>query len=141
MSRVFWDTNLFIYLFEGSGGPAARVREIRERMIERGDQLVTSTMTVAEILVRPVGLGRTDDVERYERLFSSPAVQVVAFDRHCARIYADVRRDEKIRPPDAIQLSCAARSRCDLFITNDERLSRKAVAGIHFIVSLERAFL
>ena len=40
MTRVFWDTNLFVYLFEG-GAFAARVKQVRSRMLERGDQLVT----------------------------------------------------------------------------------------------------
>ena len=42
MSRVFWDTNLFIYLLEGSGPQSARVTEIRKRMLERDDELCTS---------------------------------------------------------------------------------------------------
>ena len=48
MSRVFWDTNLFIYLLEGSGPQSARVTEIRERMLERDDDLCTSTLTLGE---------------------------------------------------------------------------------------------
>jgi hypothetical protein len=58
-----------------------------------------------------------------------------------ARIYAQLRRDRTLSPPDAIQLSCAANGRCDLFITNDERLSRRIVPGIQFITSLDRASL
>ena len=37
MTRVFWDTNLFVYLFAG-GEFSARVRQVRSRMLERGDQ-------------------------------------------------------------------------------------------------------
>lgn len=50
MSRVFWDTNLFIYLFEGKGHLAERVVALRHRMIERQDQLLTSSLTLGEIL-------------------------------------------------------------------------------------------
>lgn len=46
-----------------------------------------------------------------------------------------------IRPPDAIQLACAAQVGVDLFITNDDRLSRLTIPGIQFLVPLERAFL
>ncbi len=49
------------------------------------------------------------------------------------------RQDRSIRPPDAIQLACASAARVDLFITNDERLSRRVVPGIHFIQSLATA--
>ena len=53
MSRIFWDTNLFIYLLEDKGELTERVVSLRERMAERSDELLTSTLTVGEILVRP----------------------------------------------------------------------------------------
>ena len=46
MSRIFWDTNLFIYLFEDAGERADRVAALRQRMLERGDQLFASTLTL-----------------------------------------------------------------------------------------------
>ena len=56
-------------------------------------------------------------------------------------MYATIRQDRSISPPDAIQLACAAAVGMDLFITNDQRLSRKVVPGIHFITSLDTAYL
>jgi predicted nucleic acid-binding protein len=139
MSRIFFDTNLFIYLLEDHGGRGARVKEIVERMSERHDELLTSTLTLAEVLVKPLSTGDIDWANRYESLLNTPGVSMLTFDRASARIYAQLRRDRAISPPDAIQLSCAASARCDLFITNDERLSRKIVPGIQFIASLDRA--
>ncbi len=60
-------------------------------------------------------------------------------DRASARIYAQLRQDRTLKPPDAIQLSCAASAKCDLFITNDDRLSLKIVPGIQFIASLDQS--
>jgi len=141
MSRIFWDTNLFIYLLEGRGQLAERVAELRHRMLERRDQLCTSTLTLGEVLVKPIRENRTDLVGKYETALASGGVLLVPFDRRCASAYARIRRDKTIRAPDALQLACAAQAGCDLFITNDDRLSRKLVAGLQFIVSLERAFL
>lgn len=141
MSRIFWDTNLFIYLLEDYGELSAKVCTLRQRMLERRDQLCTSTLTLGEILVKPAEAGRREWADRYETALAPPAVLLVSFDRACAKIYAQLRRDQGIRPPDAIQLSCAAQAKCDLFITNDERLSRKVFPGIQFIVSLDRAYL
>lgn len=141
MTRVFWDTNLFVYLLEDYGELSQRVHVLRERMIERQDQLCTSTMTLGEILVKPSALRRQDLIDKYDAALTSPAVLLLPFDRAAARIYARIRNDSGVRPPDAVQLACAAQAECDLFITNDERLSRKVVPGIHFIVSLQRAFL
>jgi predicted nucleic acid-binding protein len=57
MSRIFWDTNLFIYLFEGRSPLFDRVVKLPGAMLERGDQLVTSALTLGEVLVKPVELG------------------------------------------------------------------------------------
>ena len=138
MARVFWDTNLFIYLFENHPTLAERVERVRFRMLERSDQLFTSTLTVGEILVQPVRASRPDLEESYKRLFQPPGVTVVPFDSLAAIQYARIRKDPSIKPPDAIQLACAAIAQADLFITTDERLSRKLVAGIQFIVSLDK---
>ena len=51
MSRIFWDTNLFIYLFEDHSPRSQHVAALRERMLERNDQLCTSTLTLGEVLV------------------------------------------------------------------------------------------
>ena len=140
MSRIFWDTNLFIYLFEGRGAPADRVVALRERIVERRDQLFTSALTLGEILVKPVEAEDAALATRYTRAVRATAI-VVPFSAESAPIYARIRLDRSIRPPDAIQLACAATAEVDLFVTNDERLSRKSVPGIQFITSLERAFL
>jgi predicted nucleic acid-binding protein len=140
VSRIFWDTNLFIYLLEGTRVRGDRVVELRQRMIERNDQLVTSTLTLGEVLVKP--LERADEAlrEQYERMLER-AILLIPFDREAARLYAQIRQDRAIRAPDAIQLACASVARVDLFITNDERLSRCTVPGVQFVTSLERAFL
>ena len=141
MSRIFFDTNLFIYLLEDAGERGKRVEAMVERISERRDHLLTSTLTLAEVLVKPLAAGDLAWADRYEQLLNTPGVSLLPFDRGSARIYAEVRKDKSIKPPDAIQLSCAASAGCDLFITNDERLSKKIVSGIHFITSLDRAFV
>src|SRR4029077_20889629 len=141
MSRIFFDTNLFIYLLEDSGQRGSTVSAILERISGRRDELLTSTLTLAEVLVKPLSVGDIVWADRYEKLLNTPGVSLLAFDRASARIYAQLRQDKTLKPPDAIQLSCAANAKCDLFITNDERLSRKFVPGIQFITSLDRAFI
>jgi len=138
MSRVFWDTNLFIYLFEGTGALAKRVKDLRQAMLERGDQLQTSTLTLGEVLVKPVERGDEELARKYEEAITTTAV-MLPLDVKAAKIYAALRSDRALRAPDAIQLACAAAARVDLFITNDARLHSKHVEGIQFIVSLARA--
>jgi uncharacterized protein len=138
VTRVFWDTNLFVYLLEG-GQFAARMKQIRARMLERGDQLVTSALTLGELLVKPREKGE-DAVRDHETTLRQIAT-ILPFDADCASHYAAIRGDRSIKAPDAIQLACAATVGVDLFLTNDDRLSRKHIPGVKFITSLERAFL
>lgn len=138
MSRIFWDTNLFIYLIEDYGELSARVAGLRRRMLERQDQLYASTLTLGEVLVKPTETGRDDLREWYQQALEAAAV-LVPFERQAALVYASIRTDRTIKPADAIQLSCASTARVDLFITNDERLSQKVIPGIDFITSLEQA--
>jgi predicted nucleic acid-binding protein len=137
MSRIFWDTNLFIYLFEGSGAFSNEVAALRSRMLARRDQLLTSAITLGEILVKPLERGDTAAAAYYQKLITTTAV-MIPFEEKAAVIYARLRADRALRAPDAIQLSCAACARVDLFVTNDARLQSKQVDGIQFIVPLDR---
>lgn len=138
MSRVFWDTNLFIYLFEDRGALGSRVAAMREQMLARGDELLTSAFTLGELLVKPTEAKQTDLCRDYLDGLHAVA-SIVAFDAAAAAEYARIRCDTKIKPPDALQLACAAAARTDLFVTNDDRLSRKIVRGIGFVSSLAHA--
>ena len=138
MSRVFWDTNLFIYLLEGHGPQFDLVTNLRKAMLSRGDQLLTSTLTLGEVLVKPIERKDEQLAGKYLEAISTASV-TINFDVRAARIYARLRGNRSLRPPDAIQLSCAAAVGVDLFITNDLRLHSMHVEGIQFIVPLARA--
>lgn len=138
MSRVFWDTNLYIYLFEDYGEFSALTVSLRTKMLHRGDQLLTSALTLGEILVKPTERGDSGLCRRYEQAISAISL-LIPFDAHAARHYAKLRCERTLRAPDAIQLACAAAVGVDLFITNDDRLHDRQVPGIQFIVPLGRA--
>lgn len=137
MSKVFLDTNFFIYMFEGLEPYRTRVLEIRKRTLDRGDQIVTSAMTLGEVLVRPTKLGQASLIEQYDRAIQSTA-RVISFDSQVAWRYASLRATHNLRNADAIQLACAAHFGVDLFITNDEHLHKLDVPGIGFIAPLEK---
>ena len=65
MSRIFWDTNLFIYLLEPNEEFSPMTRELRIKMLRRGDVLLTSTITLGEVLVKPMQAG---DEQRCRKL-------------------------------------------------------------------------
>jgi predicted nucleic acid-binding protein len=100
LSAVFFDTNLFIYLFEDDGALGQEAVRLVQRMGERGDKLLTSTLTIGEILVKP----RMTDAalaKRYEAYFRSPEVQVLSFDIHAANRYADIAQSGPRTPSNS----------------------------------------
>ena len=139
MANIFWDSNLFIYLFEEHPQFGEPVRDLRRRMRTRRDRLFTSCLTLGEILVKPVNLKNKKVTDRYSGFFSRSGISVLPFDLQAALRYAQIRQDRTITRSDAIQLAIAASAGIDLFITNDSRLSRAVVPGIDFISSLDRA--
>lgn len=138
MSRVFWDSNLYIYLIEGQSPYFEQVRNLREAMLTRGDQLLTSTFTLGEVLVKPIEKKDEELRRKYDHAITTSSL-MIDFGVKAAHIYAALRGDRSIRPPDAIQLACAGAAGVDLFITNDARLHSKQVEGIQFIVPLAHA--
>ena len=137
MSRIFWDTNLFIYLIEGKSSMAQQVVILRKKMRARGDQLLTSTLTLGEVLVKPLQMDDLKLASVYQQELMLSSV-LIPFDLKAAGAYARLRSDRSLRAPDAIQLACAATAGVDLFITNDIRLHSKQIPGIQFIVPLDR---
>jgi predicted nucleic acid-binding protein len=137
MTRIFFDTNVFIYMFEGLEPNRSRMLEVRKRTLERGDRIVTSAMTLGEVLVKPTRLGQASLIEQYDQAIRSTA-DVISFDPQVAWRYASLRSTHNIRNADAIQLACAAHFGVDLFITNDKHLHKLDVPGIGFIAPLER---
>jgi uncharacterized protein len=137
VSRIFWDSNLFIYLFENNPRFAQTVETLWQNMLLRQDQLFTSTLTIGEVLVKPAAKGDHALCRQYEKTLQEAAT-ILTFDLQAARRYSAIRSTTSIKGPDAIQLACAGQAGVDLFVTNDRRLQGKQVEGIQFIVSLEQ---
>jgi predicted nucleic acid-binding protein len=138
MSLVFWDTNLFIYILEENQDFRARVGEIRLRMLQRGDRLCTSCMTVGEALTAPYLRHDEAIAAQYKAVFFSANILVLPFTLAAADHYAWIRAHKpSVGRADAVQLACAAEAKVDLFITNDSRLRGEAIPGIQFIAGLD----
>lgn len=137
MSKIFWDSMIFIYWMEGHVIYAPKVQKILQAMQSRGDILYTTHLAAGEVLVGPQKKKATDALARIEKFFRSDAVRLLAFDFAAALEYSKVRAQMNIAPADAIHLACAATEGMDLFITNDKNLKGKSIPGIQFIVGLD----
>ena len=137
MSRIYWDTMLFIYWLEDNPQYARRVQSIHSRMKSRGDQLLTGTFTFGEVLAGVYRRGDADLARNVRRQLQAVVNEAVPFTVEAADRYAQIRGTLRLPPADAIHLASAAQATTDLFLTNDKRLIGKFVPGIQFIASLE----
>lgn len=137
MSRIYWDTMLFIYWLENNSRYAERVQQIRNSMNRRHDQLCTSAFTVGEALV---GFHKRNDIETAARVrgfFLEGSIEIIPYTADLADSYAEIRARLKVSSADAIHLACAAKAETDLFLTNDNNLIGQVVPGIQFIAQLD----
>ncbi len=63
-----------------------------------------------------------DLVKTYKAFFSE--MQLIELNSKIASLFAKIRADYKIKTPDAIQLAFAVYAKADLFVKNDDGLSR-----------------
>jgi len=122
--RAFWDTNLFIYLIEENPLYLDKIDALLAHLETKGYEIITSALTVGEILTKPYKDDRLDLVEKYQNFFEE--IFLVDLDRHTASRFAQMRARCNIKTPDAIQIASAIEGSADLFITNDEKLKRCA---------------
>ena len=141
MSRIYWDTMLFIYWLEDHPQYAKRVNEVYSAMRARGDELLTGSFTFGEVLAGIYRAGATGRAKEARRQLLEVVTEVVDFTVETADRYAQIRSSLGVVPADAIHLASAAQAGTDLFLTNDKGLVGKFVPGIQFIASLEDKIL
>ena len=137
MSRIYWDSMLFVYWLDDNPLFAKRVASIHTRMSERNDALITSAITLGEVLAGVYRHGPASRVDEVRGAMLSILSEVVSFTADTADHYARIRSSTKIASADAIHLACAASANTDLFLTNDKNLVGKFVPGIQIIASLD----
>lgn len=125
ISVIGLDTAIFIYHLEKHPRYFPLTQELFSGIEEGLRKGVTSTITLMEIVVKPLALGRQDVARRYEALLVNfPNLEIVDLDRNVIRQAARLRAEYRIRPPDALQASVSQLYGADVFITNDAVLKR-----------------
>jgi predicted nucleic acid-binding protein len=117
------DTAPFIYFIEGDARYAPLVESLFQLAAHGSRHLVTSTLTLMELLVVPYRAGNQPLADQYEALLTrSRGLQMVELSRDVLRGAAQLRAVSGARTPDAIQLAAALAAGCRTFVTNDRRL-------------------
>ena len=93
--------------------------------VERNEfTVVTSIVTLLEVLVHPVRAGDTKLAQRYrDLLFHSKGLTTISLTQEIAEEAARLRGTyRKIRTPDAIHIATAINANASFFLTNDMSL-------------------
>jgi len=117
------DTGIFIYFIEEH----PRFLPLIEPLFREADKgrraLVTSALTLLEVLVVPYRSGDHSLAERYEALLTqSRGLRVAEISRDHLRAAAQLRAATGVKTPDALQLVAAMSAGCSAFLTNDRDL-------------------
>ena len=123
--RIGLDTSVFIYHIEARAQFAEPARVAMDELASGAFVGVTSVLTLMEIAVKPLQLGRPDVAEEYEVLLANyPNLAVATIDRPTARRAAELRARHRLRPADALQVGACLEQRATAFLTNDRDLRR-----------------
>ena len=122
MTSCFWDTNLFIYLLEKNPAYYPTVLQVHRIIRKQQGMILTSVLTLGEILVQPYKLNNLNLVQQYKQIFNSNKIRLIHFSPDVADIFARIRANYSVKPPDAFQLACASACKADYFVTNDASL-------------------
>jgi len=137
VTRVYWDSMLFIYLLEGNPIFGPKVRKILDEIVRRGDALSTSVFSIGEILTGPRKRGSVSGVDTVKRYFQSGAVEILPFNDATADRYSVIRAGARVTQADGIHLATAAEAGVDVFFTNDRDLRKLSIPGIKFFADLD----
>jgi predicted nucleic acid-binding protein len=105
--------------------------------VDRGDfSFITSTITLLEVLVKPLQESRQDVVTKYtEILTTAKGIDIFDINIAVSKEAAKLRAKYRLRTPDAIQLGTAIIFGADMFLTNDTIL--KSVSEIKVVTLSE----
>jgi predicted nucleic acid-binding protein len=133
MSRIFWDTMLFIYLLEHHPIYRPRVEELLVRARRRGDSLCTSYLAVGEVMAGTEKSPYPEKAQAIAKTLREMGFTYLPFDAGAVGPFSKLRSKEKLKVADSIHLACAASAGIDLFLTGDLQLTKLDVPGIQFI--------
>jgi predicted nucleic acid-binding protein len=122
---VALDTAPLIYFMEENSAFLDTVKPFFAAM-ERGDfQVVTSSITLAEVLVNPIKHDKLTLAEQYkELLLNAENLRLFPATTQIAELAARLRATHNLQTPDAIQIATALDQKADFLLTNDAKLSR-----------------
>lgn len=133
---VALDTAPLIYFIEGHSIYQPILTRLFDFNDRGGFSFVTSTVTLLEVLVKPLRDGQTAIAKQYrDILTSAKSIEIIDVTTAISEQAAFLRAKYNLRTPDAIQLATAIELGADYFLTNDSQL--KSVSEIDALTVAE----
>jgi predicted nucleic acid-binding protein len=119
------ETAPFIYFVEQHPTYVDRMRAIFYQVNSGTPQVVTSVITLTEVLVMPIQTGHIQYQQAYrEMLLNTAHITTISVSSAIADRAASLRVQYGLRTPDALHVATALISGCGAFLTNDFGLKR-----------------
>ena len=126
------DTAVFIYFIEEEMPFLGPVEALFKEASAGRRQLVTSALTLLEVLGVPYRARDSSLAERYEALLTrSRGLHMLDLSPDLLRAAAQLRAVTGIKTPDALQIAAALSAGCNAFVTNDRRIP--AIPGLRIL--------
>ena len=119
------DTSVFIYHIENVPRYSACTKVVFHKMADGSFEGVTSVLTLMELAVKPLQMGKPDVADEYEVILSNyPHLTLARIDRPTARAAAELRAAHRLRPADSLQIAACIQHGATAFLSNDRDLRR-----------------
>ncbi len=120
---LFIDTAPLIYFIEGHSEYQSKLEKLFESNDAGEFQFITSTITLLEVLVKPLREGQYKIAEQYQQILNSASgIDIFDITTAISIKAATLRATHNLRTPDALQIATAIERQADYFFTNDAQL-------------------
>lgn len=122
-SRLYADSNIFIYLIESSPEYFVLAKRVFDRIDAVGARLLTNELTLAECIYKPSRDDNTALVSKYEA-FLEPGdeIEIIGLDGALAWRAAKAGGKLGLKLADAVHYLSAYETGCQFFVTADTRV-------------------
>jgi predicted nucleic acid-binding protein len=118
--RAYFDSNIFIYLMEGFAGFEDVLADIRQSILNREADVLSSELSLCEVLVAPFRASNAELAKTYRNfLETSGAFQLVPTSREIYVSASFLRAEARLKTADAIHVATAVQAGCTVFVSND----------------------
>jgi predicted nucleic acid-binding protein len=129
---IYVDTNTVVYHVERSEPYHSLTSPIWDALDEGRSEVITSELTLLEVLVKPLREGDSDLVSLYRTVLLGSDLLCLPIDRTILEIVANLRATYRLKTPDSIHAATALRHGSSLSLTNDTDFRK--VAGLNVAI-------